>query len=318
MQLKYSQLRDDELERAKYEAATGLAVPPLKSKAKHSLSKFATRVGMGASPARGSEQMSLRPLTVPDDDVDWQLEQPEQPEPLPEFASPAAGGTTRVLSLAVRILESLERTRRQLFMGLAGCLVVVAIALLLALLLSRAFASRDFDGSLVTQSPSDKWTGAALRMAALAEKPLVLNETCEQHCARTRREFGCLLSAAPAIGAFVTRPLDAEQSASGCRCLSVELLCDRMAHCRNASDEWPDKCAHWNASISCRSSDFTCATGLASYPQLGRRPFCISKHALCDSHFDCDDRSDELNCPPPPPSLRTRTGTVRLIRSTRY
>ena len=35
-----------------------------------------------------------------------------------------------------------------------------------------------------------------------------------------------------------------EQSAAGCRCLHIDLLCDRKAHCRNDSDEWPVMCAH--------------------------------------------------------------------------
>ena len=144
-------------------------------------------------------------------------------------------------------------------------------------------------------------------------------ESCERYCARSRSAFGCVLVGTRAIGAFVNEPAERELSAAGCRCLDAALLCDRVAHCRNGSDEWPDTCAKWNASTSCRSSDFTCATGLASRPSPGRRPFCISKHARCDSHVDCDDRSDELNCPPPPPPRLSRIagGTVYRGSGTR-
>ena len=92
-----------------------------------------------------------------------------------------------------------------------------------------------------------------------------------------------MLGGTPALGAFVSEPTDAQLNVAGCRCLDAELLCDRKAHCRNGSDEWPDTCAHWNAFKTCRSSDFTCATGLAARPQPGRRSFCIPKKSRCDA-----------------------------------
>ena len=162
---------------------------------------------MGASPAR--DQMDLRPL-VPDEEV---------AEPAPTYPATSAypaletGPDPRpVLSLlTVRILVSRERTRRLLLAALAGSLVVVAIALLFALLCSRAPPAR---GAKSTESPTDLTNGAELRVAAGADKALVLNELCAQHCARTRGEFGCVLGAYPSIGAFVSRPLDAELSAA--------------------------------------------------------------------------------------------------------
>ena len=156
----------------------------------------------------------------------------------------------------------------------------------------------------VTQAPSIQIVAAS--------------ESCERHCARTRNKFGCVLGGTPAIGAFVSEPTDSQLSSAGCRCLNAELLCDRNAHCHNGSDEWPVTCANWNASMTCRSSNFTCATGLAVQPQLGRRPFCIPKKARCDAHADCEDWSDEVNCPhlPPPPPLRlVRYGTVQSTRA---
>ena len=134
-------------------------------------------------------------------------------------------------------------------------------------------------------------------------------ESCERHCERTRNAFGCVLNGTRAIGSFISEPTERKLNTAGCRCLDVTLLCDRVAQCVNGSDEEADTCAKWNASKSCRSSDFMCTTGLAVDPQPGRRPFCIPKAARCDSHVDCDDRSDELNCEIRPPQLRTHTGT---------
>ena len=201
---------------------------------------------MGASPARGSDQMDLRPL-VPDDDADADAE----PTSTSQSPTPATG-TWRVKWFSLLTVSesfvSLERTRRLLIASFAGGLVVVFAFLLLAFLLSRVLDARDFDGSLITRPPSDKTNGAKLWATALAKKVQVLNETCERHCARKRGEFGCLLGASSTIGAFATRPLNSEQSATGCRCLHISLLCDRKAKCRNGSDERPDTCAHWNAS----------------------------------------------------------------------
>ena len=123
------------------------------------------------------------------------------------FISRFGACTWRVFNLLIaRIVVSRESTRRLLIASLAGAFVAVFAVLLLALLLSRVSAARDFNGSLVTQSPSDKSNGAKLRAVALAKKVQVNNETCERHCARKRGEFGCLLGASSAIGASATRP----------------------------------------------------------------------------------------------------------------
>ena len=266
-------------------------MPPAKSKLAK-LSTWSTRIAIGVTPARRSDQIDLSPL-VPDNDADADTA-PTSTSPSPT----SAAGTWRVFSLlTARIVVSRESTRRLLIESFAGALVAVFAILLLALLLSRVTAARHFDSSLMIQSPSYKTNGAKLRAVELAKKVQMLNKSCERHCARTRREFGCVLIKTPAIGAFVSRPSDDELIAIGCRCLNAELLCDQRYHCRNGTDEWPDTCSQWNATTKCRSADFICATGLATDPKPGRRPFCIPKTAHCDRHADCDDRSDELNCP---------------------
>lgn len=123
------------------------------------------------------------------------------------------------------------------------------------------------------------------------------NESCERHCERTSGQFGCVVNGeGPAIAAFASVPGDLELRDKGCRCLMLELLCDRQPHCLTGSDEWPQTCAKWNASAQCPSSDFKCLTGLALHNHSGRRPFCIPITAYCDGTRDCIDGSDELKC----------------------
>ena len=108
----------------------------------------------------------------------------------------------------------------------------------------------------VFESATDMANNAAFQVAAATKNALLLNEMCEQHCVTTHGQFGCLLDSTRTIGPFASPPLDPSLSAIGCHCLTAELLCDRMAHCRNGSDERPDACARWNATKTCRSADF--------------------------------------------------------------
>lgn len=141
------------------------------------------------------------------------------------------------------------------------------------------------------------WNPEILATVAQSTTLFAAGETCERHCARTRKLFGCVVNGGgPAIAEFSSVPSDPELIDAKCRCLRVELLCDRKRHCINGSDEWPLTCVKWNASTECGKSEFKCSSRQAISPSIGRRPFCIPKTALCDYHQDCIDGSDERNC----------------------
>ena len=216
-----------------------------------------------------------------------------------------SGQRTRqmLILLRMRVLVSRVSIRRALLAAPAGAVVVlVAIALLHLFSSSVSVASS-------SQHSMDMSLRNKLNATQFANITPVSDETCERHCARTRNEFGCVLAANSTIDVHVTRPLDSEKCAAGCRCLHAELLCDRRTDCRDGSDEWPDKCAHYTGLITCGSSDFKCAKGSALMPLHDRHSFCIPKSARCDRRFDCEDFSDEQNCTS---ALTTRTGSLQV------
>ena len=81
---------------------------------------------------------------------------------------------------------------------------------------------------LSTECPADIGNDSEVRAPECAETALVLNESCERHCAQTHGEFGCRLCArrVSAISVFVSRPLEVAICAAGC------LLCDQKANSR--------------------------------------------------------------------------------------
>ncbi|XP_050308675.1 basement membrane-specific heparan sulfate proteoglycan core protein isoform X33 [Anthonomus grandis grandis] len=84
----------------------------------------------------------------------------------------------------------------------------------------------------------------------------------------------------------------------GLKCIRNNSLCDGMPHCLDGSDEKVSNC-FWieipsygntitdaHASICDPITEFTCADGV-----------CIDASFFCDGFYDCNDNSDEHNCP---------------------
>lgn len=123
------------------------------------------------------------------------------------------------------------------------------------------------------------------------------SELCDRHCRHTRGEFGCILNGSTATSNFTNYQFDNELIAADCYCLPAELLCDLQTNCRNNSNELMLECDERNASFACSApTQFKCSTGFTSSAFFGNQSSCILMIETCDGVFDCEDRSDELNC----------------------
>lgn len=88
-------------------------------------------------------------------------------------------------------------------------------------------------------------------------------ELFEQYC---RREFGCLLNSSDGPVNFTNHTFDNDFVETTCRCLSAELFCALLTHCRfdSASYDWLNSCSEWNFSIANNASTDVKCNGLIS------------------------------------------------------